>query len=82
MFSGEREFILLTRVVSIAIVLVFCGSMATLTKAAIDFLFPEPAPAVSPERIVLCGRMGTYRIYCGVGDDFTGPTEDPVRQWK
>lgn len=86
-FSAEPEEVPLLRralgvaiAIQIAVVLVFVA--IKFTAAAMDYLFPEPSDATDPERIVLCGRVGKYRLYCGVGDDFRGPTEDPVRQWR
>lgn len=79
------EVPILRRVVLYAIALfLLVGTMLWTLQTARDAynrLFPE-AGARTPERLVLCGRIGKYRLYCGVGDDFTGPTEDPVRQWK
>ena len=51
-------------------------------SAAIDRVVPEPGPAESIQRMTICGRMGKYRLYCGVPDDFVGPLEDPRKQWN
>lgn len=81
---GEVPLIRRALLTLLAITFIFLMAVTVfrLFDGAIEYLFPEPADAYAPERIVLCGKIGRYRIYCGVGDGLTGPTEDPVRQWR
>lgn len=51
--------------------------------ALADRAFPNVgAESIPAGRIVLCGRMGKYRVYCGIPNDFVGPVENPVAQWN
>jgi hypothetical protein len=54
------------------------------TDRFIDETFPEGpgAQSIRQDRMTICGRVGKYRRYCGVPDDFVGPLEDPRRQWN
>ena len=66
----------------LAIVLVAIGVL-DVTPTVVNAVFPEPGAAESiGPRMVACGRVGKYRRYCGVGDSFVGPVEDPRRQWR
>ena len=52
------------------------------TPAAVDRFFPAGhAQPLRTERMTICGRVGSYRRYCGLPEDFMGPVEDPRRQW-
>lgn len=86
-FSAEPEEVPLLRrafgfTLAVLLGTILAVAAMRFVDGAMDYLFPEPSDATDPERIVLCGRVGKYRLYCGVGDDFRGPTEDPIRQWK
>jgi hypothetical protein len=66
--------------------LIVCALIGAVngTLAFIDRVFPEGsgAESIPPNRMVICGRVGKYRLYCGVSDDFVGPIPDPVSQWN
>ena len=74
--AAAREVALWLLIV-VAIIGGINGSIALFERA-----FPEPLPAGEQTRLVLCGRMGRYRLFCGVSDDFVGPTESLARQWN
>ena len=66
--------------------LIVCALIGAIngTMEFFDRVFPEGpgAESIPPGRLVICGRMGKYRLYCGVSDDFAGPIPDPVSQWN
>lgn len=67
-----------TLLVVLALIAGIDGTPALLVAA-----FPEGpgAQSIGP-RMTICGRVGKYRRYCGLPEDFVGPVEDPRRQWN